>query len=188
MYKNFIVLLLVAVFLVPLSANADGERRLARSTPISLGLVPPAQFPPSYFEVNGIRLSGIYGIDRQVHGLDFGLLGNSTEQEFTGTAVAGIMNLNNDRHKIIGLQLAGILNLNKGTGSVYGIQAALVNVSKYTDVYGLQMGIYNRAKSVHGFQIGLINVTDSLYGIQIGLANFNAGGPFGVSPLINMAF
>lgn len=174
--------------LIPIAALADGERKLARSTPISLGLVPPAQFPPSYFEVNGIRISGIYGIDRQMRGLDFGLIANSTEQEFVGTAVSGIMNLNHDRHKVIGLQLAGILNLNKGTGSVYGIQAALVNASKYTDIYGVQLGLYNRAKSVHGFQIGLINVTENLRGIQLGLANFNAGGPFGVSPLINAAF
>lgn len=162
-----------------------GERKVQNYTPISLGLVPPAQFPPPRFTVNGLRLTGIYGINRRVRGIDLGLLGNSTDEEFAGLAVSGLMNLNHGTTKIIGLQLAGLANVNKGAGKVYGFQIALVNLSKFTDVNGAQLGLYNRARNVRGIQIGIINHAQSLVGLQIGLANFNEGGPFGVSPIIN---
>lgn len=166
-------------------ATESHAGEVANFTPISLGLVPPAQFPSPNFTVNGIRLTGIYGISRRVRGLDIGLLGNSTDEEFSGIGISGLMNLNHGTTKIIGLQLAAITNINKGAGKVYGFQISLANLSKFSDIYGIQLGLYNRARVVRGLQIGIVNYTTNLIGVQIGLANFNEGGPFGVSPLIN---
>lgn len=180
--------ILWSVLALPLFLATDSfaqERKVQNYTPISLGLVPPAQFPSPRFTVNGIRLTAIYGISRRVRGIDIGLLGNSTDEEFAGIGISGIMNLNHGTSKIIGLQLAGIANINKGAGKVYGFQVALANLSKFTDVYGMQLGLYNRARNVRGLQIGIINHAQTLVGVQIGLANFNEGGPFGVSPIIN---
>ena len=88
-----------------------------------------------------------------------------------------------------GLQFAGGANLNQAASEVWGVQlAALANVAPFTDIYGLQVGIYNRAKDVYGLQIGLVNVADNLHGIQIGIANFNKKGPFEISPIINVGF
>jgi len=181
-------LILWSLLSLPIFLATEGhaaERHIANYTPISLGLVPPAQFPPPRFTVNGLRLTGIYGISRRVRGIDLALLGNSTDEEFAGLAVSGLMNINHGTTKVIGLQLAGLANINKGAGKVYGFQIALANMSKFTDINGVQLGLYNRARNVRGLQIGIINHAASLVGIQIGLANFNEGGPFGVSPIIN---
>ena len=176
-------------------------------SPLSVGIVRPVQFPPADFSVAGLRLSVLWGQHRDMYGLDFGVLGNITEQDFVGIGVSGLFNMTRGTTTILGLQLAGVANVNSGKTSVYGLQAALgvnsnsaessvtglqvavlANLAAHTDVYGAQIGIYNRAKSVYGFQIGIVNVADSLHGIQIGLANFHHKGIFAVSPIINIGF
>jgi hypothetical protein len=192
-----VVISLCSVF--PTDANAA-------VSPVSLGIVPPVQFPAEDFTITGLRLSALYGEQRNMYGLDFGLLGNITLQDFTGLAVSGVFNSTIGSTNIIGLQLAGLTNINKSRTRVYGIQAAigmnsneadaqivglqlsLVNQGPHMVVYGAQFGVYNVAQDVYGFQFGLINRADSLHGIQIGLLNFNATGMFAVSPIINVGF
>ncbi|MBS1970651.1 MAG: hypothetical protein JSU04_10105 [Bdellovibrionales bacterium] len=176
-------------------------------SPVSVSVIPPVQFPPNDFTVTGVRASVGWGQHRNMYGIDLGLLGNITEQDFTGIAVSGIFNNTRGTTNIIGLQFAGITNINTNKTRVIGLQAALganyqaaastvagvqlallANVAPFTDIYGLQLGLYNRAKEVYGFQIGLVNIADNLHGIQIGLANFNHKGPFAISPIINVGF
>jgi hypothetical protein len=178
----------------------------AAVTPLSVAIVPPVQFPSNEYSVTGVRASLIYGHHRDLYGLDLGLAGNITDQTFTGIGISGLFNATNGTTTILGLQLAGITNINTNKTSVYGLQAALgmnynpasskvvgvqlaaVNQSAFTDIYGLQVGIYNRAKVVYGFQIGVVNITDNLHGIQIGLINFHHQGLINVSPIINVGF
>jgi hypothetical protein len=90
---------------------------------------------------------------------------------------------------VYGLQLALGANFNQAASKVVGLQFALLaNIAPHTDIYGVQAGLYNRAKDVYGFQIGLVNVADNLHGIQIGLVNFNKKGPFAISPILNVGF
>jgi hypothetical protein len=179
----------------------------AAVSPISFGIVRPIQFPPEDFTVTGARISLLWGEHRNMYGLDLGLMGNITEQEFTGLAISGVFNMTMGNTTIVGLQLAGLtnintnkvfvgglqlaagMNINEAASTVAGLQAALLaNLSPFTDIYGVQMGLYNRAAIVHGLQIGLVNVTDSLHGFQIGLINFNHKGTFAVSPILNAGF
>lgn len=176
-------------------------------SPVSVGIVRPIQFPPEEFSVAGVRLSLLWGEHRDIYGLDIGVLGNITEQEFVGVAVSGLFNLTKGNTTIIGLQAAGLtnvntnkvnvfgvqlalgMNINEAQSTVTGLQAALVsNLCPFTDIYGFQVGLYNRALSVHGIQIGLVNVADSVHGLQIGLVNFNHKGVFAVSPILNFGF
>lgn len=176
-------------------------------SPVSVAIVPPIQFPPNDFSVTGVRASVLWGKHRDIYGLDFGLLGNITEQDFVGVGVSGIFNNTRGTTRALGLQLAGLANVNSNKTSVFGLQATLgvnynaaasmvagvqlgviANIAAFTDIYGAQIGIYNRAKEVYGVQIGLVNVTDNLHGIQIGIANFNRKGPFAISPIINVGF
>lgn len=176
-------------------------------SPVSIAIVPPVQFPPGDFSVTGVRASVLWGKHRDIYGLDMGLLGNITEQTFTGIGVSGIFNNTRGVTNILGLQLAGLANVNTNKVSVFGIQATLgvnyntaasmvsglqlaliANISPFTDIYGFQIGLYNRAKDVYGLQIGLVNVADNLHGIQIGLVNFNNKGPFAISPILNVGF
>ncbi len=196
-----IYLLLLAATLFILPAN----RASAAMTPLAIGIVPPVQFPPSNFDIVGLRASVIYGNHRSVSGIDIGIIGNMTEVSFTGIAVAGGFNRNKGKATILGLQLAGIANLNMEKTGVYGLQAALVNynkaeshvvgvqfaaanLAKETTIYGIQAGVYNNARTVNGFQIGLVNMTQNLHGLQIGLVNFNHNGLFKVAPILNVGF
>jgi len=196
----------ILLILLFVSSNIYAIESKAAVTPLSVGVAPPVQFPPSDFTVTGLRLSGLWGHHRDLYGLDFGLLGNITDQSFVGLGASGLFNYTKGTTTILGLQLAGLTNINTGKTNVYGLQVALglnsntaasslagvqlaaVNLSPFMDIYGLQAGIYNSAKDVYGFQIGLVNVADNLHGIQIGLINFHKKGLIGVSPLINVGF
>ncbi len=179
----------------------------AALSPISVSVVPPIQIPPAKFSITGVRASLLWGHHRDLYGVDLGLLGNITDQDFIGLGVSGIFNLTYGTTRILGLQLAGITNINKNKVSGFGLQlGGLANIntasssfsglqvslgtnySPFTTIYGIQAGIYNVANVVYGFQIGLVNITQSLYGIQIGLANFHHKGLFSFAPLINIGF
>jgi hypothetical protein len=165
--KFLAVILLVTSIIYSAPAAAEGSD----ITPIEIALVPPLQLPSTEFEVKGLRLS-VVGLNREVYGLDLALLGNMTNVEFKGVAISGLFNYNRGGATATGLQLAALANINTGPSTVYGVQLA----------------VFNRAETVYGLQLGLVNIVNSLHGIQIGLINVNSGGPFHVSPIINVAF
>ncbi|MBX3021387.1 MAG: hypothetical protein KF799_06875 [Bdellovibrionales bacterium] len=199
MLRTIRLLLFVGTFLYISNANAA-------ISPISLGIVPPLQFPPSDFTIAGARLSLLYGQQRDVYGLDVGVIGNITEVAFVGVSVSGGFNYHKGMTTVLGLQLAGganvttqktrVFGLQAAAGanymtaesSVVGVQLALANLSDHTTIYGLQVGVYNRALAVYGFQVGLINDATNLHGVQIGLLNYNRTGTLLVSPIINVGF
>jgi hypothetical protein len=193
----------IMVLTVTMLISSDAH---ALISPGALAIVPPVQFPPQSFSVVFGRLSLLAGSHRDMYGVDIGAIGNKTENHFVGAAVSGIFNYNHGQATVIGLQFAGLANVNKNKAHIYGIQASLgvnmneaesrlvglevslANLSKFTDVYGVQIGLLNKAKHVYGFQIGLVNFAEDLHGIQIGLANFNARGLFSIAPLMNIGF
>ena len=179
----------------------------AATSPLAVSIAPPAQFPPSDFDVTGVRVNTLYGSHRNVYGLDVGLLANAVEQKFfgiqiaggfnynqgrataIGTQLAGLGNINKEQISVAGIQLGGLFNYNEAESAIYGLQVALAaNLASHTDVYGAQIGLYNHADSVYGFQIGLVNRCKNLHGIQIGLVNFHHNGLFKVSPILNVGF
>lgn len=178
----------------------------AALSPVALAVIPPVQFPGEDFTVTGLRASVLWGNQRNVYGVDLGVIGNMTEGENAGISASGIFNLNRGqtngvllqaaglgnfnvgKARIYGLQIAGILNSNKAESVVGGVQLALLNLGPYTNIRGLQVGLYNKAHDVVGFQIGVINDADSLHGIQIGLINFHRQGLFSVAPILNVGF
>jgi len=197
--KQFRILVVgVCLFMAGLSQAA--------MTPLSLGIIPPVQFPPEDFTVAGARISVLWSKHRSVYGIDLGVVGNITTQNFTGLALAGgfnltngvthiiglqaagVTNINSNKLSVVGVQIAGISNYNKGEASIGGLQLSLFNYGPVTKIYGIQAGVYNRAQTVYGLQLGLINMTDSLHGIQIGLLNFHNKGLISVAPIINIGF
>ncbi len=199
MFKYFILFL--SLLCLPLTQVADGA-----TTPLSINLIPPVQFPPQDFTVVIARASVLWGRHRNMYGVDVAAGGNITDGNFVGLAVAGIFNTNNgistifpiqlagigntniNKTNIFGVQVAGAFNINRAESSVAGVQLAVVNDAFHTVIGGFQIGIYNKAKAIYGFQIGLVNIVGNLHGIQIGLLNYNNAGPFEVSPIINVGF
>lgn len=179
----------------------------AAVSPLSVALLPPLQFPPDDFSITGARLSILWGDHRDIYGFDLGLLGNITEQRFVGLGVSGLLNLTHGQTTVIGFQAAGAANYNTEKTGVYGAQmtlglnynqaastvagvqlAPIANFSPFTEIYGLQVGLFNKAQDVYGLQIGLVNFASSLHGLQIGLLNFQQKGIFAVSPILNFGF
>lgn len=176
----------------------------AAVSPVAISIFPPVQFPNHDFNTAGVRVSVLWGSHRDMKGVDLGVIGNITEHDFAGialsglfnmtngsvhgTQIAGLFNYNTMKADTFGLQLAGLLNRNTAAGTHFGIQAAALNVSNFTSVSGVQLGLFNRSLNVNGFQIGVINMTQNLHGVQIGLLNFYEKGLFIVSPVINIGF
>ncbi len=204
---NFCMLKKIIKISVLLFLCSTAEIGLAAVTPLSVGIVPPLQFPPSDFTITGLRASLLWGRHRDMYGLDLGVLGNITDGNFVGLGVSGIFNLTHGSTTAIGAQLAGLTNVNTGKTSVVGVQAALglnvntaestvtglqlallSNYSPFTTIYGVQVGIYNTAREVYGLQIGIVNHCTDLHGLQIGLMNFHEKGIIGVSPILNAGF
>jgi hypothetical protein len=197
-----IILFLLGLFII--TTFLPGAH--AAVSPLGLSIAPPVQFPSSEFTITGARLSVLWGSHRDLYGVDIGGIGNITQQEFKGVALsgifnktegrttavfaqaAGITNWNTNTTSVYGVQLAAILNMNKATSTIGGLQLALVNMSEQTAIYGVQAGLYNKARVVNGLQIGLVNDTTDLHGLQIGLVNFYHNGTFVVSPILNVGF
>lgn len=200
---------MTGLFVLLVSILGMGGPTAAHAAPISplgVSIIPPVQFPPGDFYITGARLNVIWGKHRRVYGLDVGGIGNITEQAMAGIQVAGgfnlnqgtvvgvglqaagLANVNNGRARIVGAQLAGLFNSNKAETTVIGVQASLANLSPFTTIGGVQLGIYNRALVVYGLQIGLVNHAKVLHGIQIGLINFHTDGLFAVAPILNVGF
>jgi hypothetical protein len=195
------------ILLATLVCLLAGTPAMAAFSPVSFGLVPPIQFPPSEFTITGVRASVLWGEHRGMYGIDVGVLGNITDLNFVGVAVSGGFNLTRGTTTVIGLQAAGGANINTNMTQIFGLQVALglnineaassvsglqiaglANLSPFTNIYGIQAGLYNRAQDVYGLQIGLVNVATNLHGVQLGLMNFNQKGLFSVSPILNIGF
>ncbi len=175
-------------------------------SPIGLSVAGPVQLPPSDFTVAGARASLFWGSHRSVYGFDLSVIGNHTQNNFGGVALAGgynwnqgsatviglqaagLANVNVNKATIVGLQLAGLINYNGSESTLVGIGAALINRTPHTKLIGVQMGLYNQAREVYGFQFGVFNSAESLHGVQLGLLNFNKSGLFAVAPFLNVGF
>lgn len=191
------ILLLVLIMALPFTAHAA-------TTPISVSIVDPVQFPPSNWDVTGLRANLIYGNHRNVYGIDVGVVNRS--KRFAGVSAAALANINDDhmfaggfqfagianvnrkKAMIVGAQVAAVANYNHGESSVIGVQLALANLTSHTTINGIQLGLYNSARTVRGLQIGVINRTQNLTGIQIGLMNVYEKGTFKYSPILNAGF
>lgn len=177
----------------------------AAFTPIGIAIVPPVQFPAEDFTIVGARVSLLFGRQRDVYGLDVGVIGNITSQTSAGISLSGLFNINHGQTTVVGLQAASLLNYSTNKLNAYGLQVALLNLleaessinglqlgvfnlASHATIRGFQVGAYNVARTVKGFQLGVINVTDNLHGIQIGLLNFNHTGLFIVAPVLNIGF
>ncbi len=198
--KKILSLLVVALAFLSIPSSE------AAMSPIAISIVPPIEFPGHDFTVTGFRASVLWGNQRNVYGLDLGLIGNMTDGANAGISASGIFNYNKGtttgvllqaagfgnfnvgKANIFGLQLAGVMNKNEAESTVGGAQVALFNLCPYTKIRGIQAGLYNRAHDVAGIQIGIVNETDFLHGIQIGLVNFYHQGTFSVAPILNVGF
>ena len=169
-------------------------------TPFQLALFNPVQLFPEKTNVYGLRINLIYGSNKELQGVDYGVF-NVVDKETTGVQVGaapfGGVNVsgtlkgiqfagyfggaNLTDHDANGIQAAGIIGgANIANGTMTGLQVsgiiAGVNLARRMD--GVQLagilGGVNIATNAHGVQIAsLYNHAETMRGAQIGLVNFS---------------
>jgi hypothetical protein len=143
--------------LAALAACAEDGKvdRSWRWSPLGVGIAAPIQLPFTDTDIYGLRVGGIFGWNRNVYGLD-----------------TGVVSLNNG-------EFSGIQGsvFNWSSSDVYGIQAgALANVV-HGSFYGIQVGTFNLVyvEPTCGIQIGgLFNYNGAFSGIQLAVLNWES--------------
>jgi hypothetical protein len=154
----------VIVVLLALSASLSAMPVTAEETkPIEISLWTPVQIHDETTSIKGFRLNILYGVNKDVTGLDLGLVNRNTGV-FKGVQL-GLVGMSGD---FTGWQ-ATFVNITDG--KFVGLQGSYSVYNSGVTTKGAQFGLVNRAESFEGLQLGLFNVTDTLHGIQIGLLN-----------------
>jgi hypothetical protein len=151
--------LALLVWLLPGMAAAD--------SPIQVAIWHPIQYVEDDESIGRFRFCLLYGVNKDVTGIDVGPLAVRT----TGNQ--------------IGLQIAMYAEVD---GNLSGWQGG--GVARVGGILrGVQHGfLFNEASDMRGIQISLINRAERLDGVQIGLLNFNDAGPLKFSPFLNFSF
>jgi len=208
---TFMVAVWIAVSIAPRAICAD-------VTPVQVSLCNPGQLFSDKWEVCGLRLNILYGNNRNVYGLDVGVI-NRVTGNCAGIQIAGLVNMNDA--DMMGIQIAGLINTNAAgmigiqiaglvndsysargvqiqTGliggnraqQVTGVQIALaISQNRASDMTGVQLApLFNKADHMKGLQIGLVNIAGKMSGVQIGLANIIKESPVAFFPIVNAHF
>lgn len=179
--KIIVATLLLSAFSFHLSAGQCQNHRHKSSccSSFQVSLCDPVQSNPSDCDVCGVRLNVLYGKNRNVTGLDVGLVNHATG-DVKGLEI-GVVNI--VEGDFTGFQ-DGFYNTCK---NLSGCQNGIVNHCT-NKVNGVQRGFVNQAKDTSGVQWGLINFTRNLNGVQIGLINIQKSRKhFRILPIINIA-
>lgn len=200
MTKNLLAVLIL--FLAGVQSHAEGI-----VSPIGLALVggkTDIEFPGPKSDVAGVRVALFTSNNENMYGLDIGLLQNQTTNDFVGIGIGGLVGNAAKNAFITGLWAGGfanaayslngfglevaLANIATGEGHFVGAQVAVIRNMDMGHIYGIQVALVNKAKTVVGLQIGLYNVAENLHGIQIGVWNVNKSGPLSAFPVINVGF
>lgn len=190
---------LMSAILVLGGACATGETADRRQIyNFAAALVPAVQTPAADGDIALMRVSLVCGRHRNVYGLDFGVIGNITDEEMLGCGIAFVFNwsgtsrsafqfaggLNRSDRDFRGMQMA--LVVNDVERDFIGLQAGLSNISD--SLSGMQFGGFNKVRTGVGFQLGAVNVAEQFTGVQIGLLNLNLDSPVPLAPVFNCYF
>jgi len=160
-------------------------------TAFQLGL--PSLNIPSNPQVDGMRLSFLWGRNSSQNGLDVGLLSMSETSHFSGLGlIGGISRITGRMDSGVALSL-----VNYHTGSDSGVNGAFINIlndagnafnTGFVIVASgatlVDLGGVNISKSSTA-QIGFINVTKHIKSFQFGFINMAENGFFPIFPVFN---
>ena len=161
--KIFTAVLIAFTLITSLHAGDKGEK----ATPFQYSIFNPIQLFSEDYNVYGVRLNLLYGVNNSIYGVDLGGYSRTTgdfygvqaavvvamrEQDCSAVTMAGIANLSLGDDG--GAAFAGFMNV--ASGQYTGLQAACINhARKFT---GVQLGALNHCDDFKGFQFGLINI------------------------------
>ncbi len=184
--RKLLTILAVSVAALAVQANPKGY--------IMLAVHSPGELPSPAYDINGVRLSLIYGDCQNLNGFDFGFAGrirermngaqialgfNIVDSDFNGYELSWVNYVSGDFN---GLQ-RGFYNY---VNALTGVQEGVINIAARIQGYqggclafnwadefeGSQEGIWNGASVGFGLQYGLVNTAGYMAGAQIGLFNW----------------
>jgi hypothetical protein len=178
------IVALVPILLLALAVAAPAE------TGFQLGI--PALNVPDDPDVNGMRLSILYGRNERTEGLDLGFFSLSQSAERRGLGL--VFGMSRVTRGSYGANLS-LVNVHDGTDK--GLNVAFMNVVGDTPD-GFNTGIATVARGATGFdlsgfnmserskvQVGFVNVTKEIETFQLGFFNFAENGFVPFFPLFN---
>lgn len=131
-------------------------------------------------DVVGLRMTLPYGACESVTGFDIGFFGRC--RYFEGFQ----MNiLRNDVADVMAGVQGGIYN-SAGRADFVGVQLGLWNEAR--SIRGLQVGLVNLADHAKGAQLGIINRAEAMYGFQVGIVNIIRESELAFCPILNVGF
>jgi hypothetical protein len=149
-------------------AGSDEDEAKVGYSPVGIGFVTPAQYPSARANIYGLRLSLPMSINKDVCGLDLGVVG------LTSGGIYGLQvtPFNWSDGGANGMQIAGLANVIDN--NAIAMQVAPFNMVR-GDAAVAQIGVFNYAISYIGLQMGVLNWNcTQLTGSQIGAINVNA--------------
>ncbi len=170
--KKLLMFMVISVAAFAVQANPDGY--------VMVSICSPGELPTPESNINGVRLSVIYGDCPRLNGLDFGMTGTIRER-INGAQFGLLFSLDNGDLNGFGLGC-----VNYVAGEFAGCQIGLWNHA--SSGAGAQFGIVNTAGSFAGFQCGLLNWTDNLAGCQLGLSNYVGYQGLAWLPFLNVGW
>lgn len=153
---------------------------------VSLGLVHHSSLERMRFDVSGVQVQLLGGLNQDCYGVFAGGLFNVSEGMYgvQGSLACNIASLEakglqttlgiNNALDLSGVQLSLFANMAAGRGLQFTL---LMNTTPEVD------GTYFK-----GCQIGLFNFAHEFYGVQFGLFNINRTGPIPFFPIINVGW
>lgn len=131
-------------------------------------------------DIVGLRLTLPYGECESVTGFDLGIYGRCRYMEGIQLNI-----LRNEALDVMAGAQGGVYNT-AGRADLAGLQLGLWNEAR--SIRGAQAGIINVADSVDGIQIGLINRAETMYGFQVGIVNVIRESDLAFFPIVNVGF
>ena len=131
-------------------------------------------------DVAGLRITFPYGDCESVTGFDVGFFGRC--RYFEGFQLNILRN--DAKDSLAGFQV-GFYN-SCGRADMLGVQIGLWNEAR--SFKGCQLGLINLADTGSGLQVGIINRAESFYGFQGGAVNVIRENEFAFFPIVNVGF
>ncbi|MFH1679273.1 MAG: hypothetical protein ABIH26_01365 [Candidatus Eisenbacteria bacterium] len=177
MRNETVAILTALTVLVGAAGGARAEE--AGTKPVQLALWNPVQIFDEETSIAGVRVNLLYGVNREMMGLDIGL-GNHTRGNTTGFQW-GLVGYTE------GLFIGWQHNAFNYSAEIRGFQSGFYNGAETAT--GFQLGFVNITEEMHGLQIGVFNMTRKLHGLQIGVINVvQEKEDLPILPIVNWSF
>jgi hypothetical protein len=178
-FGSLCALVLLALVFVHAGPLRAADEPAGGTKPIQIALWNPVQIFPEDTSILGVRLNLLYGLNRNMTGLDIGI-GNHTKGDEKGL-----------QYGLVGFVEGSFRgwqnNAFNYSETFYGFQHGFYNGAHTAT--GFELGFVNITQDMHGFQLGIFNMTQTLYGLQIGIINVvQQKEDLPILPIVNWSF